>query len=113
MSRTKPKTEGKNALGQALAIAKLYEKHNPPIRALADMVRNSVQMAKGAQSDASAMLGAWRMGLDGEEGFGIMTTLDTDVLKGVMRELGALHDVGVATMALVTALQAEGETIDL
>lgn len=105
--------DDRNAMAIALDIAEQDYAGDAGIAALAATLRTSIGLAKLNGSSYDTLLAGWRKGIEGREGYGVMTTMDTGLIQYVAREVGTLHEVGVVTMALVAALQAHGETIDL
>ena len=105
--------DDRNAMAIALDIAERDYAGDAGISALAATLRDSISLARLSASSCDALMGGWRKGIEGREGYGVMTTMDTSLIQHVAKEVGTLHEVGVVTMVLIAALQAHGETIDL
>lgn len=90
------------------------ERHpdNKAVQSMATSLRTAVTTARLNKGEHDVGLSGYRAGTQGRDGYGPMTHLDASVLTSMMREMSALHKVGVIVDVMATALQALGEEID-
>ena len=101
-----------NFVTQAL---KASERHrdNVAVQVLAESLNTAVQAARVAARNHTAAFVGYRCGAEGEDGFSPLYDLNADLLQGPIKEMGAIHRVGVITEMLVAVLNAHGEDLPM
>lgn len=102
-----------NPIPLALEAARMRHADNPAIQAIATRLEQAMQMAKHQAGSPDFPLAGYRRGSQGDDGYGMLFSIDMSVFTQRMREMTELHAIAVATEILVAALNALGEDIEL
>jgi len=100
-----------NIIAQALSAADERHFQNPVIQALASKLRIAQASAIGARLGDMDSLIAFRRGAEGQDGYGLMFTIEPSTFQPILREISALREVAVIADCLASALNAVGENI--
>lgn len=99
----------RNPIEHALAVADAKYADNVVIKAIAQKLRTAQAMAEMQSRNHSDILLGYRAGALAQEGYGLMHSVNADALSGMLKEMSALHTVGIIAETLVEALNALGE----
>jgi len=99
-----------NPVAQALAAAARHPK-DAAVTVLADKLRLAQRMLVAQETPPFDQLAGYRRGAAGEDGFGMMLSIDVTGFRSVMQDMSTLREIAVVTECLIAVLGTRGEEI--
>ena len=99
-----------NPIRQALEAAKRHPT-DTAVNALVDKLRLAQATLSVQEQPPYDQLAGYRRGAAGDDGYGLMHSLDTTCFQTAMRDMSTLREIAVIADCLIAVLATRGEDI--